>query len=160
MYIRGKIIKPGDDLSEAAEIRKEVFVKEYGIPYNQEFDNIDAFAVHALAYESMPDESCDIINNNIVVATGRLFFDGDICQIDKVCVLKEYRRKMYGDFIVRLLLNRAFIGGVDKVYVDAFISAENFFKEIGFIRESDNFIDNGIMKCRMKIETDNISRKC
>lgn len=161
MYIQGKILKPGDELKEAIDIRKKVFIEEYGIPYDKEFDDFDMLAIHAVAYErDDAAKKADREDKKIAVATGRIIFDGENYKIDKVAVLKEYRNKKYGDFIVRLLLNKAFISGINEVDADAFASSEGFFKKIGFIRVSDEFLENGIKKYKMTISSKNLLKNC
>jgi len=161
MYIQGKILNPGDDLAEALNIRKKVFVEEYTISYDKEFDLLDELAIHAVAYEKMSaNENSAKSQEKKAVATGRIFYDGEKCILDKVSVLKEYRGKEYGDFVVRLLLNKAFLAGVNEVYADSFVSAEGFFEKIGFIRIDENFIENGIVKCKMVIKSEHLMKKC
>lgn len=161
MYIQGKILMPGDELNEAIDIRKKVFVEECGIAYDKEFDDLDSLAIHAVAYEREAlSGKDDRENGKVAVATGRIVFDGEICKIDKIAVLKEYRNKKYGDFIVRLLLNKAFMSGIDKVYVDAFVSSEGFFEKIGFEKASDKFSENGIKKYKMTISSKNLLKNC
>lgn len=161
MYIQGKILKSGDDLSEVLYIRNKVFVEEYGVPYDIEFDNMDAIAIHAIAYEKVTDAKEDAINkNNKAIAAGRLIYDGEYCQIEKIAVLKEYRGKKYGDFIVRLLLNKAFLAGIDSVYVKSYLTTEEFFKKIGFSKDSDNFFEYDVEKCRMIIKDSSLRKNC
>jgi N-acetylglutamate synthase-like GNAT family acetyltransferase len=59
-------------------------------------------------------------------------YDGEICRLDKVAVLEEYRGRHYGDFIVRILLNKAFTSGINKVYISTKQDNLGFFKTIGF----------------------------
>jgi len=161
MYIQGKILKPGDELKEAIDIRKKVFVEEYGIAYDKEFDDLDMLAIHAVAYESEDaSEKGKRGNGKIAVATGRIVFDGENCKIDKIAVLKEYRNKKYGDFIVRLLLNKAFMSGIDEVNVDAFVSSEGFFKKLGFEKVSEEFSENGIKMYKMTINSKKLLKNC
>jgi len=152
---------PGDDLTEVINIRSKVFVEEFRIPYNLEFDYMDDFAVHAIAYEKTDhamQNNCT--TEKLAVATGRLFFDGDECWLDKVAVLKEYRGKEYGDFIVRLLLNKAFMAGIKSVNINSFITSEAFFEKIGFVKNGDEFIENDIKKRKMTIRIANMVNKC
>lgn len=161
MYIQGKILNPGEDLKEAFEIRKNVFVDEYAIPYDKEFDDMDLIAIHAIAYERDSEGAkSEAEKRKKAVATGRIFYDGEECRIEKIAVLKEYRNKKYGDFIVRLLLNKAFESGIDEVNVDAFASCVDFFSKIGFIKASDEFSENGIKKYKMTINSKNMLRNC
>ena len=96
--VEGKFFSGQDDLREIYQIRREVFTEELG--ELEEQDANDAISMHALAYtEGKP------------VATGRIRFDGWEFVIDKVAVRKEFRGMKYGDFIVRLLIDRAMMAG-------------------------------------------------
>lgn len=162
MYIQGRILGPGDDLTEAINIRKKVFVEELNIAESEVFDDMDKYAVHALAYESKSDDDNfrDETAEKTAVATGRLLYDGEICRIDKVSVLREHRNKKYGDFIVRLLLNRAFIAGIDEVEVNAYATSEDFFRKIGFEKVGEEFFEKGLKKCKMTINSKKIVKNC
>lgn len=156
MYIQGKLIQATDRLEEVISIRNKVFVEEYKIPYDEEFDQTDNIAIHALAYESHEDKA----NTKKAVATGRIIYDGDECTIDKVAVLKDQRNKGYGDFIVRLLLNKAFMSGIKKVYALSYEESRGFYEKIGFIMEDNGDMNINGSKSRMLIDINSLRKKC
>ena len=95
--IKGQYLSYGDDLTKVHEIRKAVFTEEYGIPEDVELDDDDIMAMHViLDYE------------NEKVGTGRMKYDGETFILDKMAVLKEHRNNGYGEFIVRMLLDKVF----------------------------------------------------
>lgn len=152
MLIRGKILSYGDDLSEAIEIRRKVFVEELSIPEEIQFDDLDSEAMHVVVYE----------DNDIkkACATGRIFFDGNICKIDQIAVLKEYRGKKYGDFTVRMLLNKAFSTDIKEVTLNAQPSSIEFFYKIGFRCTGNEFLESNILYSKMIICAKDIVKSC
>jgi predicted GNAT family N-acyltransferase len=152
MLIQGKILSYGDDLSEAYAIRREVFIKEEGIPEEIEFDELDAEAMHVVVYENNDQKKA--------VATGRINYDGENCQISRIAVLKEFRGRMYGDFTVRMLLNKAFSADIKIVTINAQQSAIEFYKKIGFQCTGSEFIEAEILYCKMTIYAKDIVKLC
>lgn len=133
MLIQGKLLSYGSDLSEVMEIRRQVFVKEYQRRESEEFDEQESIAMHVLVFEQSDKKK--------PVATGRIVFDGSICEIGHIAVLKEYRRRQYGDFVVRMLINKAFTSGIHEVSVKAPGQLIDFFKKIGFtMKETEESI--------------------
>ena len=150
--IQGKLLSYGDDLSEAYLIRRKVFLEEHGIPEGLEFDGRDDMAIHVTVYEGA--------NNKIPVATGRICFDGSSCEIGHIAVLKEYRRKKYGDFTVRMLMNKAFTAGLHKVECIVPAGIIEFFKTIGFTIVGDEFTLNERTCYRMQISDRGVIKAC
>jgi predicted GNAT family N-acyltransferase len=124
MLIQGKILSYGADISEAIEIRRQVFIHELNMDEKEEFDDQDSYAAHVIVYEQG-----DRINP---VATGRIIFDGVNCEIGHIAVLKEYRNRKYGDFAARMLINKAFTSGIHEVSIKTPNSLIDFFRKIGF----------------------------
>lgn len=152
--IQGKYLYYGDDLTQAFDIRRKVFVDEQKVSEEEEFDEIDNIAVHAIVF--------DTDDKNKPVATGRVYPNpnGDNFCIGRIAVLKEARGKYYGDFVVRLLLNKALLSGAKEVILSAQVRAIPFYEKIGFISYGDIFQDAGIDHVKMKIIPENICRKC
>lgn len=123
--IQGKFFSGNDDLTEIRKIRKAVFCEELGIEEEMEEDGQDALCMHVLAYD-----------NGVPVAVGRIFYDGWEFIISKVAVLKAHRHKMYGDFIVRMLIDKAMMSGAIEIKLESPESCTAFFKSIGFEEKS------------------------
>lgn len=66
--------------NEAFKVRKAVFVEEQKVPEFLERDEFDDHAQHLLVYD-----------NDIPIATGRLFNDGNHFKLGRISVLKPYR---------------------------------------------------------------------
>lgn len=160
MLIQGKILSYGDDLSEAFQIRRNVFVEEQGIPEDLEFDDIDQEAMHVIVYETTPNRNAKGQDDKNAVATGRIFFDGESCKIGRIAVLKEYRNMKYGDFTVRMLMNKAFTSGINEITLDAQCYAESFYEKIGFHKVGEPFLDTGIPHIKMIISIRDVVTSC
>jgi predicted GNAT family N-acyltransferase len=152
MPVQGKYLYYGDDLSEAFQIRKEVFQEEQGVSEKEEFDEIDDLAIHVVVYSN------DDLNK--AVATGRVFFDGNDYYIGRIAVLKDERGKNYGDFAVRMLANKAFLAGANEILIHAQVSAVPFYEKIGFITYGDEFMEAGINHISMKLVAGSLCKKC
>jgi predicted GNAT family N-acyltransferase len=152
LLIQGKYLNYGDDLSPVFDIRKKVFVEEQKVSEEEEFDEIDKIAVHAIVF--------DTNHKDKPVATGRVYHDGESYRVGRVAVLKEARGMYYGDFVVRLLLNKAFLSGAKEVIISAQVKAIPFYEKIGFAPFGDIYFEAGIEHVKMKISSTNICRKC
>lgn len=151
MVIQGKLLSYGDDLSEAYMIREKVFVEECGIPKHQEFDSLDGMAMHVIIYEAGKDR--------IPVATGRIIFDGSNCEMGHVAVLKEYRNRKYGDFTVRMLMNKAFTAGISDVECRSEAKTKDFFEKIGFVVVCEES-EGKSRFYRMRINENDVMKEC
>lgn len=144
----GKFI-PGDgDLSVVREIRESVFEGELGVP-SRGTDMPDAFCMHAVAYAE-----------DVPVGTGRILFDGDRFAIAGIAVLKEYRGQLYGDFILRLLVDKAMMSNAQEVHLDALCGTEGFFETVGFERAGEPYEKQGARWVPMILYADRIHKCC
>lgn len=153
--IQGKLLSFYDNLEQVNIIRKQVLVEELKIPEQIVFDENDKNAIFVLVYEESNKKN-GVINNP--VATGRIIYDGDNCIIDNIAVLKEYRQKKYGDFTVRMLINKAFTSGISEITVNTFPELLEFYSKIGFIFKENT--DNQYYKCIMMLNQNNVKTKC
>ena len=137
--IMGRYFMQGDDLHEPFAVRRAVFVEELGQSDAAAFDGADGDCIHALAYDDA----------HAPVATGRLRLceDGTF-HIGCVAVLADRRRQKLGDFIVRLLLDRAFLCGAAEIFLVARPDSVLFFESIGFVAIGDPTADGVPMSVR------------
>ncbi|MBR6580396.1 MAG: GNAT family N-acetyltransferase [Ruminococcus sp.] len=131
MNLNNKIFK-GDDVSEfsdAAQIRKTVFLDEQAFSYD--LDDTDKIAFHAVVY-----------NDNSPVATGRFFFDeNNTPHIGRVAVLKEYRQYGIGRYLMEILENFAAEQGAEYITLGAQVRASGFYGKLGYVEYGDIFYD-------------------
>lgn len=169
MYIQGKYLLAGlHDISECLAIRKEVFGEEQNFPSAATEDTDDKSAVFVIAYQAMAEQSSAYCAENgtkkeehlLPVGTGRLVFLGDIYKIGRIAVKKEFRGQGYGDFIVRMLVDKAFLMGAKEVFVGAQEHAVSFYKKIGFVEQDEYYEEDGIVHFMMKITPHTCKRDC
>lgn len=147
--IKGVYLNGEEDLTDAFSIRRKVFIEEQKVPEEIEMDELDAYAIHAVAYDG-----------DKAVATGRIIYDGDTYKIGRIAVLKEERGKQYGDFIVRMLVDKAFLHGAKEVLLGAQLPAVGFYEKIGFKPCGEEFEEAGIPHIPMKLQHDGLCKKC
>lgn len=141
--IHTKWFNGNDDLQDEYYIRTVVFIEEQGISVEEEFDGTDADAIHLVAYE-----------DGVPVSTGRILrADGQLV-IGRIATIKEYRKKGYGDLIVRMLIRKAFSMGEQKQHINAQISAQGFYEKLGFVAYGEIFDEAGIAHISMVHEGD------
>lgn len=149
MLIEGKYLFFGDNLSDSFAVRGKVFQEEQGIPKEIELDNLDNDAVHVVVYV-----------DHSPVATGRMIFDGKNYYIGRVAVLKEERRKKYGDFVVRMLADKAFMMGAKEIYINSQESVVGFYEKIGFAVCGEKHIEADIIHVPMKLVRTGLCKNC
>jgi len=126
------------DRTALAAIRRIVFVAEQQVPEALEWDGLDSEAVHLLA------EGAD----GRPVATARLLPSG---QIGRMAVLKPHRRRGIGRALLLRLLEIAAAEGYPRPFLNAQVSALDFYHRIGFEPEGEVFDEAGIPHLRMTL---------
>ena len=124
--------------AHAAPIRFTVFVGEQGVPREIEMDEMDERCVHALAFD-----------NEVPVATGRLLPDG---HIGRMAVLKAWRGRGIGGFLLKNLVQKAHERGDRTVFLSAQVHAVQFYKAHGFVEEGGEYDEAGIRHQAMRRE--------
>lgn len=103
-------------------LRIEIFVKEQGVPEENEFDDYDMQVPHLVIF--LDDEP---------VATGRVIpYGEDTVKIGRIAVKKEKRGLHLGEKIVLELLCKSKEDGAKTVRVGAQTHAVGFYEKCGF----------------------------
>ncbi len=136
----------------AMALRTEVFVKEQGVPVEEEQDEYDDEATHWIVLCQGKPEA---------MATGRMLPYQEACQarpvakIGRIAVKKACRNHRLGSFLMEVILQACQDEGFDQVILDSQTTAMAFYESFGFIKEGFEFLDAGIPHYRMrKIFTD------
>lgn len=125
-----------DDLSEAFHIRNKVFVEEQGVPFEDEFDEFDTL-----------DGQCEhilVYFNEQPVGTGRIRVVNDLGKLERICILKPYRKFGLGKIIINALEEIAEEMGVSQVKLHGQTHAEGFYQKLGYLTSSNIFMEDGI----------------
>jgi predicted GNAT family N-acyltransferase len=125
---------------DAQRIRTEVFVGEQRIPADLEWDEADATAVHAVAYNRLGQ----------AIGTGRLVQQSpDIARIGRMAVHRAIRGAGVGQGILEALLEAAARRGDREAMLHAQRSAEAFYAGLGFTPRGEPFEEAGIAHVEM-----------
>ena len=131
---RGKTL-PYDIVS----IRTKVFIQEQQVPENLEWDEDDKDAIHIIAYY-----------NNTAVGTARFLESG---KIGRMAVLRDWRYQGTGKAMLQFIFSLARDKGLTSITLSAQNHAIEFYKKLGCVIISDEYLDAGIphhtMKCTL-----------
>lgn len=121
--------------ADAGKLRTNVFVQEQRIPAELEWDEADATAVHAVAYNRLGQP----------VATGRLLPATDgVCKIGRMAVHQVLRGFGVGALVLRALATQAEKRGDRAIALHAQRTATAFYARLGFVPEGAPFEEAGI----------------
>jgi YbgC/YbaW family acyl-CoA thioester hydrolase len=132
----------------AQQLRTEVFVQEQKVPVEMEWDEFDAAAIHAVAFNRL----------GMPIATGRLLqpqegIESGTVRIGRMAVTRVLRGTGLGRDILLALMQRAREQGQRTVVLHAQRSAEVFYQLQGFMARGETFEEAGIdhveMHCRL-----------
>lgn len=128
-------------LGEAArEVRTEVFLREQQIPVELEWDNDDATALHAVAFNRL----------GMPVATGRLLQHApQAARIGRMAVTRVLRGGGLGRELLQALMQAAAQRGDRELMLHAQRSAEGFYAQQGFVVRGQPFDEAGIPHIEM-----------
>jgi YbgC/YbaW family acyl-CoA thioester hydrolase len=125
----------------ARQIRTEVFVQEQQIPLELEWDEEDATALHAVAYNRL----------GMPVATGRLLHhEARVARIGRMAVSRVLRGSGLGRDILQALMQAAQARGDQAVLLHAQRSAEGFYRQLGFEGQGEPYEEAGIPHLTMQ----------
>lgn len=131
-------VRTGDwnSLRDAASlVRTKVFVEEQGISQEDEWDEADATAVHAVVHNRLGQE----------VGTGRLLHESPgVARIGRMAVLHSLRGAGIGQAVVSALEQAARSRGDTQVVLSAQRSAESFYRNLGYLPNGEPYEEVGI----------------
>jgi len=120
-------------------VRVPVFVEEQQVPYDIDFDDFDAPAVHWLAYDA----------DLIPVGTARMLEDG---HFGRMAVLKWSRKQGVGRLIMLSAIAYAAAAGMKNMFLHAQLPAMEFYQGLGFYSYGEVFNDAGMDHVAMRLD--------
>jgi predicted GNAT family N-acyltransferase len=124
--------------NQLSVIRFRVFVKEQKVPKEMEIDEQDPDALHFLVIDTDTDQA---------IAAGRLLANG---HIGRMAVLKNYRNRKIGSRLLSFIINEAEKRNYHELFLNAQISAREFYEKNDFNAVGEQFMDAGIPHIRMQ----------
>ena len=135
-----KLVESEPELDSAMQVRFRVFVSEQGVPPEEELDEADAAAIHAIA-----------LFNGQVVGTGRLLLDdGDQARIGRMAVDLDRRRQGIGGQILVFLEETARAEGAQRVTLHAQEYVKSFYAAHGYREHGSSFLEANIPHVEMR----------
>ncbi len=123
------------DLDAGYALRREVFETEQNIPRPLDRDVYDYSADHVVAWDE----------KGRCVGTGRVVrVDSRTAQIGRMAVAKAQRKQGVGALVLESLERMASMRGISELTVNSQLPAEAFYKNRGFARVGDVFLDQGV----------------
>lgn len=128
-------------IDQVFAIRTEVFVHEQKCLPAEEFDELDAVALHYLLFE-----------NDIAVATGRFRQTEKGIKLERIATLSNFRGKGYATKILNHLTAEASFHQPEcnYFYLHAQVSVLPLYENLGFIAYGKTFIEADIVHQAME----------
>jgi predicted GNAT family N-acyltransferase len=123
-------------------IRKEVFVIEQNVTMDDEFDLVEKERILFLVYfDGKP------------VGAARLYLNKEKSKIERVCILKEYRKLGIGKQLIDTMVNHCHENNCFNIHLGAQTHAIKFYEKCGFTQYGELFYDANIPHYHMKKES-------
>ncbi|MEC8855933.1 MAG: GNAT family N-acetyltransferase [Chloroflexota bacterium] len=136
-----KLVDTETEMEGALGVRFRVFVSEQQVPMEEELDEIDASATHAIA-----------IHNGQVIATGRVFYrdEDSAARIGRMAVDSDWRRHGIGGRLLKFLEQEATKQGVTTYILNAQVYVKDFYAANGYEERGEEFLEADIVHILMR----------
>ena len=129
------------DLDAGYALRRDVFETEQNIPRPLDRDPFDDSADHVVAFDEQG--KC--------VGTGRIVrMDSRTAQVGRMAVAKDVRKHGIGALVLEALERMAEMRGLSDLVVASQLPAESFYRNRGFARHGEPFLDQGVPHVLMR----------
>lgn len=119
--VTGKFVEGGEDLDLAGRLRAKIFQGHYVT---------DAFPYPGARYAVLWVDG-------VPAGMGGVCHTGYRYTIIELGILEDYRMQRYGDFLLRLMADRAIDDGFKKVYADVTEDSKGFFLAAHFVPDGE-----------------------
>lgn len=128
-----QIVSNDQQLKDAYDVRKKVFVDEQHVPLEEEIDHLETEATHFVLYQ-----------NQEPIGAGRIRFVDKYGKVERICVLKDSRVNGAGKALINKIESYAKSQGINLLKLNAQIQALPFYTKLGYEVVSDEFFEAGI----------------
>ncbi|MGB7998563.1 MAG: GNAT family N-acetyltransferase [Anaerobacillus sp.] len=132
------VVQSKKELDDAFRVRQTVFVEEQNVPAELEIDEHETHAIHFVAYD-----------DDRAVAAGRFRILKETAKVERICVERSHRKTGLGQKLMDAIECHAHELHLNKLKLNAQISAVGFYEKIGYSTISKEFMDAGILHVTM-----------
>lgn len=136
------VLPKGSDLSEAFEIRRQVFQVIQGTSAELDFDGQDEAAYQYMVHEG---------KTPIATARARVLPDGS-AKVERVAVVDDVQGKGYGSALMRFIVEHLTEEGIVLITLHAQSHAIDFYKKLGFEVVGEEFEEAAIAHVKMRLK--------
>ncbi len=135
-----KVVRGKKELLDVFDVRRQVFVREQGISEGVELDEYDGEALHIIVMEG-----------GRAIGTARVLFpSANLAKIERMAVLKAFRRRGIGRNIIAFLEAELRNKGISQEILHAQYAAIPFYESCGFQAVGPPFWEAGIKHIKMQ----------
>jgi predicted GNAT family N-acyltransferase len=137
-----EIVKSEKELADAKKVRGIVFQEEQGIDSELDFDGKDETSDHIVVYE-----------NDTPIGTARIRYLDDkkeLAKIERVAVIKEYRKSGIGKIIMDKVHEFLEEKGIQEAKLESQEHAKGFYEKLGYQQKGEAFKEVGIPHVEMR----------
>jgi predicted GNAT family N-acyltransferase len=139
MTISTKVVSTDKEFDDALKVRREVFIDEQHVPEEMEIDEYENQCIHFISYDGA-----------LPVAAGRLRNINEGGKVERICVLKDYRKHGVGNLLMKTLEETAKEQKISTLLLNSQTHAENFYLKLGYTPISEVFMEAGIPHVKMQ----------
>ena len=130
-------------------LRYDVFVTEQGFSAENEMDEMDRRAIHALLYD----------DDKNAVGCLRLFIDNEgYWRIGRLCVRRDLRGHELGDLLMRMALDKVLMAGGKHLRLSSQADKRGFYEKYGFEVVGEPYLDEGMEHFLMEADDQSVLR--
>ena len=134
-----RLAETPEEVEAAKALRIRVFVGEQGVPLEEETDELDTLAIHAIA-----------LVDGVVVGTGRMYgASTGTAHVGRMAVDAARRRRGIGGLILSFLEDQARLDGAGEVELHAQTYVRSFYERHGYAAVGKPFFEVDIEHVRM-----------
>jgi predicted GNAT family N-acyltransferase len=128
-----ELVTTKQQLQDAYNVRTTVFVHEQHVPADREIDEHEEIATHIVMYDDQKP-----------IGAARIRIIEDYGKLERICILKPYRKFGYGKHIMQKLEEIARENHVLKTKLHGQTQAIPFYERLGYNIASEVFIEENI----------------
>jgi predicted GNAT family N-acyltransferase len=141
MALLVRFASSSQDLDALYALRRDVFELEQNIPRPLDRDPYDFNADHVVVWAE----------DGRLVGTGRIVrLDSRTAQVGRMATAADQRKRGVGASVLEALERMARMRGLSDLIVHSQLPAEPFYRNRGFVREGEPFLDQGVPHVRMR----------